>query len=85
MTDAQWDSLIIPINLAFFLHSSLEARTIAFYPSPAGAVESLLTLEAWNAIVENNPVLGRMQPDIEALLVNSIGVNRCGRRNCGSG
>ena len=76
MTDLQWESLIIPINLAFFFTSSLEARTVAFYPSPAGAVESLLTLEAWTAIVEDNPVLRRMQPDIEALLVNRIGVSR---------
>ena len=42
MTDAQWESLILPINLAFFFHSSVEGRTIALYPSPAGAVESLL-------------------------------------------
>ena len=73
MTDTQWDSLIIPINLAFFFQSSIEGRTIAYYPSPAGAVESLLTLEAWNAIVEDNPVLRRMQSDVEALLVNRIG------------
>jgi hypothetical protein len=79
MTDTQWESLIIPINLAFFFRSSLEGRTIAFYPSPAGAIESLLTLEAWNAILEVNPLLGRMQPDIEALLVNRVGIGRTGR------
>ena len=73
MTDAQWDGLIIPINLAFFFQSSIENRMVAFYPSPAGAVESLLTLEAWNEIVNNNPALRRMQPDVEALLVNRIG------------
>jgi hypothetical protein len=73
MTDAQWDCLIIPINLAFFFKSSIEGRTVALYPSPAGAVESLLTLEAWNEIVEGNPVLRHMQPDVEALLVNRIG------------
>jgi len=76
ITDAQWESLIIPINLAFFFHSSLEGRTIAFYPSPAGAVESLLTLEAWNAILELNPVLHGMQSDIEALLVNRVDMTR---------
>ena len=76
MTDAQWESLIIPINLAFFFHSSLEGRAIAFYPSPAGAVESLLSLEAWSAIVEDNPLLRRMQPDVEALLVNRLGIHR---------
>ena len=77
MTDAQWDSLRIPINLAFFFHLSLEGRTVALYPSPAGAVESLLTLEAWNEIVEGNPVLRYLQPDVEALLVNRI--NRRGK------
>ena len=76
MTDSQWESLIIPINLAFFFHSSLEGRAIAFYPSPAGAVESLLTLETWNVIVDDNPVLNGMQPDVEALLVNRLGIDR---------
>jgi len=74
LTDAQWESLYIPINLAFFVRSSIQGRTIALYPSPAGAVESLLTLEAWNAIVECNPCLREMQSDVEALLVNRVGV-----------
>ncbi len=72
LTDGQWDSLIIPINLAFFFYSSSERRTIAYYPSPAGAVESMLPLETWNSIVENNPVLKQMHSDTEALLVNRI-------------
>jgi hypothetical protein len=42
LSDAQWESLFIPINLAFFFRSSIEGRTIALYPSPAGAVEALL-------------------------------------------
>ena len=72
MSDAQWDGLIIPINLAFFFRSSIEGRMLALYPSPAGAVESLLTLESWNSIVEVNPVLRHLRPDVEALLVNRI-------------
>jgi hypothetical protein len=71
--DAQWESLLIPINMAFFFHSSVENRMIALYPSPAGAVESLLSLEAWNEIAENNSELRNLQPDIEALLVNRVG------------
>ena len=43
---------------------------IAYYPSPAGCTESLLDFEAWNDIVQNNPRLDRLQPDVEALLVN---------------
>ena len=71
--DGQWESLLIPINMAFFFHSSVERRMIALYPSPAGAVESLLPLEAWNEIAESNRELLRLQPDIEALLVNRVG------------
>jgi len=73
MSDGQWESLMIPINLAFFFQSRIEGRMIALYPSPAGAVESLLPLDAWNDIKANNPVLHRLRPDIEALLVNRVG------------
>jgi hypothetical protein len=73
MPDGQWESLLIPINMAFFFHSSVEGRMIALYPSPAGAVESLLSLESWNEIAENNRELLQLQPDIEALLVNRVG------------
>ncbi|MBB5342389.1 DUF5947 family protein [Tunturibacter empetritectus] len=73
MTDGQWESLLIPINMAFFFSSSLEGRVIALYPSPAGAVESLLPLEAWNEIAEGNRALNRLLPDVEALLVNRVG------------
>jgi hypothetical protein len=72
ITDAEWNNLVIPINLAFFFHSSIEGRMVALYPSPAGAVESMLTLDSWNAIVEKNPVSGQLQSDIEALLINRI-------------
>ena len=73
MTDAQWDDLLIPINMAFFFHSSIQGRTVAFYPSPAGSVESLLPLDAWAEIVRGNAVLKEMRSDIEALLVNRVG------------
>ncbi len=72
MSDGQWESLMIPINLAFLFRSSAEGTAIALYPSPAGAIESLLPLDAWSAIVEINPVLHQLQPDIEALLVNRV-------------
>ena len=72
LDDQQWDSLLIPISLAFFFHSSSAGRVLAYYPSPAGATESLLDLEYWDAIAERNPVLKRMEPDVEALLVNRV-------------
>lgn len=76
MTDAEWDGLLIPINLAFFFQNSLDSRVSALYPSPAGATESLLPLEAWTNIVQNNPALNRMEADVEALLVNRVGASR---------
>lgn len=76
MTDAEWDGLLIPINLAFFFQNSLDSRVNALYPSPAGATESLLPLEAWSNIVQANPVLEQMELDVEALLVNRVGHSR---------
>jgi hypothetical protein len=73
MTDSQWESLLIPINMAFFFRSSIEGKVVVLYPSPAGAVESLLPLEAWNEIAADNRSLRGLLPDIEALLVNRVG------------
>ena len=55
----QWEELEIPVGLAFFFHSSKLERTVAFYPGPAGATESELSLEAWGAVVARNPSLVR--------------------------
>jgi hypothetical protein len=74
MTDAQWDGLMIPINLAFFFWSTPESKVLALYPSPAGAVESLLDLSCWEELVEQNPSLKSLQPDVEALMVNRVTV-----------
>lgn len=76
LSDAQWESLMIPINMAFFFNSSVDERVVVLYPSPAGAVESLLSLEAWQEIVQDNPALGGMETDVEALLVNRVGKSR---------
>ena len=72
LADAQWENLLIPIGMAFFFHSSPAGKTLALYPSPAGATESLLDLSAWAEVVEANPVLREMEPDVEALLVNRV-------------
>lgn len=74
--ELQWEALGLPINLAFLFENSALGKTTAFYPSPAGATESLLPLETWQEIVAQNPRLKRMQADVEALLVNRIRDNR---------
>ena len=72
ISDADWENFALPINLAFFFYSTPNERTIALYPSPAGATESLLPLPAWESLVRQNPILNSMQKDVEALLVNRV-------------
>jgi hypothetical protein len=76
MTDAQWEDLLVPINMAFFFQQSASGKVVAMYPSPAGATESQLPLETWQQIATENPVLQFMEPDVEALLVNRLGEQR---------
>jgi hypothetical protein len=76
MTDAEWEDLHVPIDMAFFFRSSPLGRVVAAYPSPAGATESLLTLEAWSGLEEQNPTLRELEPDVEALLVNRVAPTR---------
>jgi hypothetical protein len=70
LAGATWDSIGIPVAMAFFFTNSAEGRTVAFYPSPAGATESLLSLEAWTDLLAAIPALADLQPDVEALLVH---------------
>jgi Family of unknown function (DUF5947) len=76
LTDGQWDGLTVPIDMAFFFHSSPHGRVIALYPSPAGPTESLLSLDTWEEIASANPILKEMEPDVTALLVNRVGHSR---------
>jgi Family of unknown function (DUF5947) len=70
LDDVAWAQLRLPVDIAFFFHHSAAERVSAFYPSPMGATESLLTLEAWTELEAANPVLRTLQPDVEALLVD---------------
>jgi hypothetical protein len=70
LSDLAWEALRLPVEMAFFFHSSAEGRVMAFYPSPLGPTESLLGLEAWEDLEAANPVLRTLEPDVEALLVN---------------
>ena len=67
---------MIPIELAFFFKSESTGKVSAFYPGPAGAIESLLSLETWTDIEKENPVLRELQPEVEALIANRVGANR---------
>ena len=70
LDDVMWAELRLPVDIAFFHDSSRHGRVVAHYPSPMGATESQLDLAAWDQLVAENPVLGTLEPDTEALLVN---------------
>jgi len=70
LDDALWESLRVPVDMAFFFHHSEAERVLAFYPGPMGATESQLELHAWQELEAANPLLATLEPDVEALLVN---------------
>lgn len=85
LSDQSWNSLGIPIGLAFIYRSSallnrdregavsgLSDQIVAVYPSPAGPTESEIDKESWEELVAENPGLAKLTPDVEALLINRM-------------
>ena len=70
--DELWAGFQIPIGLAVFMRSTVTECVVAMYPSPAGATESELHFESWGRMVELNPILSELEPDIEGLIVNRL-------------
>lgn len=71
--DLAWEAMMLPINLAFFVRGQ-DGQTTAWYPSPAGAMSSLIDLPQWETLFGGDAVLASLVPDVEALLVNRIGI-----------
>ncbi len=72
MTNEQWEGMSIPVNMAFIFRSTGAKQVMAYYPGPAGAIESLLDLAGWQALINSNPILYGLVLDVEALLVNRV-------------
>ncbi|HSU31254.1 MAG TPA: DUF5947 family protein [Bryobacteraceae bacterium] len=72
LSDQGWNSLAIPTGLAFIYCSSAQNQILAVYPSPAGPTESALDKESWEEVLADNPVLVKLSPDVEALLINRM-------------
>jgi hypothetical protein len=70
ISDLVWEQLQIPVDMAFFFHSSVQERVLAYYPGPMGPTESQLQLSSWRELEEENPILAELELDVEALLVN---------------
>jgi Family of unknown function (DUF5947) len=60
----------IPVGMVFFIRDSASNRVRGFYPSPAGATESGLSIEMWDEMVQATPELATLEPEVEALLVS---------------
>jgi Family of unknown function (DUF5947) len=72
MSEAAWEGLRVPVDMAFFFHSSAEQRVVAYYPGPMGPTESQLELRSWQELEQANPILAELEWDVEALLVNRV-------------
>ena len=70
LAPGQWESLEIPVGLAFFFRNSLLDKYIVFYPGPAGATESELPIDSFETVLAENPGLSQMRADVEALIVS---------------
>jgi hypothetical protein len=64
LTDAEWDSLRVPVGICFVTTGR------AFYPGPMGPTEAVVDPSTWAALVARYPILGTIEPEVEALLVN---------------
>lgn len=72
LSDLEWAELSLPIQLAYFYRNT-DGRLVCCYPSPAGAVESELSFESLQEVVNRRAELCRMEPLVEALLVSRVG------------
>lgn len=72
MSDELWSDFLIPVNMAFFVNSTVRNGTVAYYPAPTGATESKLKMEPWAELQQLNPILNNLTPDLEALLINRL-------------
>ena len=61
----------VPVGLVFFVPRA-DGTVTAEGPSPAGAMRWEVDAAAWQRMTEACPQLASMEPDVEALLVNTV-------------
>jgi hypothetical protein len=71
LSDDEWEGFRIPIDLAFVFRSTPAQGPVAMYPGRP-ARSSLLAADGWSRLVDANPMLAHLDPDVEALLVNRM-------------
>ena len=60
----------VPVGLAFFVKRA-DGQVVAHYPSPAGATQWDVEPQAWDTAVRGCPDLADLNPEVEAVLVNT--------------
>lgn len=70
-------ALGVPVGLAFFVPRP-DGGVLAHYPSPMGATQWEVDPDTWRALVATCPELDGIEPEVEALLVNTArGARQC--------
>lgn len=70
LTDEQWAGLGVPVSLAFFSTSTAAGGVVAHYPGPLGSTQAVVDGGTWQSLARDNAVLGTLESDVEALLVD---------------
>jgi Family of unknown function (DUF5947) len=68
MSDAEWDSLRVPVGMCFIVVAA--DGPLGFYPGPMGATEAPVDPSTWAALTDRYLILRGIDADVEALLVN---------------
>lgn len=71
LPEVDTESLGVPVGLAFFVARSSDGRVIAHYPSPLGTTEWDVDKHAWDELLSRYRQLRDIEPDVQALLVNT--------------
>ena len=70
LSTVDWESLQVPVGIAFFFRNSALDCVVASYPSPGGATECELDLTEWARLADTYPLLRMPVDDLEGILVN---------------
>ena len=68
--DAAWEQLRIPVDLAFFFHSTPSERVVAFYPAPWARRSRCSSSRPGSRSRARTRCSSELEEDVEALLVN---------------
>ena len=69
MPDVSWQAFNLSAGVTFVFYSTAATALLSVCKMAAMTVESTVPREVWKAIVEANPALEEMRPDVEGFLI----------------